>query len=198
MSGSADIPDSGVPFNQGLSNQPAGFNPAGPQWSPGGNFAPQVGGEPVLVTIGDISVTQSQVFTPSGSRPLGEVSWTVTDGSVTTSGIPVWAIIATIITFWFFLLGLLFLLVKETTTRGAMQVTVFGPGFVHTTNVPVISQAHVVDINARVNHARMLASAYATPQAGYQPPGAIGQPGTFGQPGASGQPGFGQEPTQGR
>jgi hypothetical protein len=166
-----------MPFEQQPGTQPDGHTPAESPWSPGGNLAPQTPIEPVLVTIGDISVTQSQVFTPSGARPLAEISWTVTDGSVTTSGIPVWAIVATIVTFWFFLLGLLFLLVKETTTRGAMQVTVFGPGFVHTTNIPVSAQPQVVDINARVNHARMLAAAYGTPQAspGYQAPGSTGQ-----------------------
>ena len=122
-------------------------------------------------------MTASRVFTPSGTRPLGEVTWAVTDGSVTTTGIPVWAIVCAIIGFFLFLLGLLFLLVKETTTRGAMQVTVLGSGFVHTTNISVTSQAQVTDINARVNHARMLAAAYATPQAspGDQAPGATGQ-----------------------
>jgi hypothetical protein len=89
----------------------------------------------------------------------------------------VWAIVCAIIGFFLFLIGLLFLLVKETTTRGAMQVTVFGPGFVHSTNIPVTSQAQVADINARVNHARMLAAAYGSPQAGpgYQAPGIGGQ-----------------------
>jgi hypothetical protein len=153
--------------------QPSGFNPAGAQWSNAGYLAPQMPTDPVLVAIGDISVTQSWVVTPSGARPLGEVSWTVTDGSMTTTGIPAWAIIAAVVTFWFFLLGLLFLLAKETTTRGAMQVTVFAPGFVHTTYIPVFSQPQVFDINARVNHARMLATAYAAPQAipGIQSPG---------------------------
>jgi hypothetical protein len=48
---------------------------------------------------------------------------------------------------------------------------------VHTTNIPVSAQPQVVDINARVNHARMLAAAYGTPQAspGYQAPGSTGQ-----------------------
>ena len=138
---------------------------------------PQAATEPVLVTIGDISVTGSWVFFPSGTRPLSEISWTVTDGSVTTTSIPAWAIVCAIIGFFLFLIGLLFLLVKETTTRGAMQVAVFGPGFVHTTNIPVTSQAQVTDINARVNYARMLAAAYGTPQAspGYPTPGTTGQ-----------------------
>jgi hypothetical protein len=177
MGGLPEMPDPGMSFQQRPGARSDGSGPAGAQWSPGGNPEPQAATEPVLVTIGDISVTASRVFTPSGTRPLGEVSWTVTDGSVTTTGIPVWAIVCAIIGVFFFLLGLLFLLVKETTTRGAMQVTVLGPGFVHTTNIPVTSQAQVTDINARVNHARILAAAYASPQAspGDQAPGATGQ-----------------------
>jgi hypothetical protein len=169
------------------------------------------------VAIGDISVTQSRVFTPSGVRPLSEVSWTVTDGTVTTTGIPTWAIICAIVGFFFFLLGLLFLLVKETTTRGTMQVTVYGPGFVHTTHITVTNPMQVVDVNARVNHARMLAGAYgpqqpglagpqqpgqqqvgfATPPAGFaapQQPGYPPQPGFTPQPGYTPQPGFAGQP----
>jgi hypothetical protein len=177
MSGSPEMPDSGTSFQQQPDVRPEGSGPAGAQLSSGGDPQSQAATEPVLVTIGDISVTESRVFTPSGTRPLGEVSWTVTDGSVTTTSIPVWAIVCAIIGFFLFLIGLLFLLVKETTTRGTMQITVFGPGFVHTTNIQVTSQAQVTDINARVNHARMLAAAYATPQAsrGDQGPGTAGQ-----------------------
>ena len=98
--------------------------------------APQLmGGEPVLVSIGDISVTATQVFTPSGTRPLAELQWTVTDMSLTNEGIPTWAIVCAIIFLVFCLLGLLFLLVKETSTKGSVQVTVHGPGFVHTTQM---------------------------------------------------------------
>jgi hypothetical protein len=177
MSGSPEMPNSGMSFQHPPDARSDASDPGGAQWSPGGEPEAQAATEPVLVTIGDISVTQSRVFTPSGTRPLGEVSWTVTDGSVTTTRIPVWAIVCAIIGFVLFLIGLLFLLVKETTTRGTVQVTVFGPGFMHTTNIPVTSQAQVTDINARVNHARMLAAAYASPQAspGYQAPGTAGQ-----------------------
>ena len=169
--------DSGMSFQQRPDARSDGSSTTGAQWSPVGGPERQAATEPVLVTIGDISVTASRVFTPSGTRPLGEVSWTVTDGSVTTTSIPVWAIVCAIIGFFLFLLGLLFLLVKETTTKGAMQVTVLCPGFVHTTSIPVTSQAQVTDINARVNHARLLAAAYATPQArpGHQVPGATEQ-----------------------
>jgi hypothetical protein len=144
--------------------------------------APGLPAEPVLVSIGDISVTQSTVYTPSGSRPLNEVSWTVADMSMTSQGIPSWAIVCAIIfTILFCGLGLLFLLAKEYKTTGAMQVTVSGPGFVYTSSIPVYSPVQVADINARVNYARTVAAA-AIPQAPFggvndQPPATWQQPG---------------------
>ena len=143
--------------------------------------------EPVLVTIGDISVTQTRVFTPSGSRPLNEVTWSVADMSVTSQAIPTWAIVAAIVGALFCLIGLLFLLVKETVTKGTIQVTVHGPGFVHTTQIPVNSQEQVADINNRVAYVRTVTASYG--------PGAPGQPGQPG-PGTEGGMGMGQ-PGQG-
>jgi hypothetical protein len=135
-------------------------------------------GEPVMVTIGDISVTSTTVYTPSGSRPLSEVSWTFTDLSTTSQGIPTWAIVCAIVFFLFCFLGLLFLLAKEDKTQGSVQVTVHGPGFVHTSTIPVTSMAQVGDINARVNYVRTLTA--STPQLGQ-----AGQPGDV--QGAQGQ-----------
>lgn len=142
--------------------------------------APGLPAEPVLVTIGDISVTQSTVYTPSGSRPLNEVSWSVADLTVSSEAIPTWAIVCAVVFFVFCFLGLLFLLAKESRTTGAMQVTVSGPGFVYTSSIPVQSQAQVADINARVNYARTVAA--AIPQA---PSGGVNDqsPATWQDPG---------------
>jgi len=150
--------------------------------------------EPVLVVIGDISVTATRVYTPSGSRPLSEVSWNITDLSVTSQEIPTWAIICAVVFFLFCFLGLLFLLAKETRTQGSLQVTVHSPGFVHTATVPVSSPAQVADINGRVNYVRTLAVAYGAPgQLPAQPWQGWDQPGQGGQ-----QPGQGwQQPGQG-
>jgi len=126
---------------------------------PGAGLEPYLSDEPVLVTIGDISVTASRVFTPSGSVPVSEVSWTFTDMSQTTQVIPPWAIVCAILFFVFCLLGLLFLLVKETRTLGSVQVTVTGRGFVHSTQIPVGSTAQIADLFARVNHARSVSAA---------------------------------------
>lgn len=116
----------------------------------------QPGAEPMLVSIGDIAVSQSWVTTPSGVRPVGEVSWSITDLSRTTEKIPVWAIVCTIIFVWFCLLGLLFLLAKERRTEGYVQVVVQAPGFVHTTQLPVYSTEQIADYNGRLNYARSI------------------------------------------
>jgi hypothetical protein len=115
--------------------------------------------EQPLVTVGDIMVSRSWVVTPSGTRPVGGLVWNVSDMSTTTTGIPVWAIVCTIVFVWFFLLGLLFLLAKETKTQGVVQVTVQGPNFVHFTQIPVYHLNAVSDVNARVNLARSLTAA---------------------------------------
>ena len=112
---------------------------------------------PVLVTIGDIACTQDEVITPSGRAPIVGTTWTFTDMSRTNSGIPAWAIVCAVIFFLFCFLGLLFLLAKEERTDGSVQVTVQGPGLLHTVQIPVFAQAAAMDFNARVNYARSLA-----------------------------------------
>ncbi len=109
--------------------------------------------------IGDITVTQSWVVTPSGTRPVGEVRWTFTDMSRTTQAIPTWAIVLAIVLAWACLLSLLFLLVKEERTDGSVQIVVQGTGFVHGTQLPVSSPAQIADYNARVNYARSVTAA---------------------------------------
>lgn len=121
----------------------------------------QASHEPQLVTIGDISVTPSSVVTPSGSAPIGEVHFFLTDLSHTRHSIPAWAIVCAVLFFLFCFLGLLFLLVKETRTEGHVQVVVQGPRLLHTVHLPVWSVDQVHDYNARVNYARSI-SATAT------------------------------------
>jgi len=123
---------------------------------PGGSTAQQG-----LVSLGDIVCTDAQVITPSGTVPLGQVTWAFADMSRTTRAIPVWAIVCAVLFFVFCFLGLLFLLAKEDRTEGWVQVVVQSPGFVHTVNLPVASVAQVADYSARVNYARSL-SAWAS------------------------------------
>lgn len=115
------------------------------------------GGEQTLVTLGDVVVTPTWVITPSGSAPVGRTTFTFTDMSQTTQGIPTWAVVCAVVFFLFCLLGLLFLLAKEERTFGHVQITVQGPGLLHTVAVPVFSPAQVYDMNARVNYARSVA-----------------------------------------
>jgi hypothetical protein len=156
-----------------------------PGYGPPGSAPALVNGEQVLVSIGDISVTATQVYTPSGSRPLSDVQWSVTDMSLTNEGIPTWAIVCAVIFVVFCFLGLLFLLVKETRTKGSVQVSVYGAGFVHTTQIPVFSPDQIADIHSRVTYVRTLnaTSPGAQPFPGNQGPGHL--------------PGQGQLPGQG-
>jgi hypothetical protein len=127
-----------------------------------GNWYPPAAGAPAvdapLVQIGDITVTSHWVVTPQGTRPLAGTTWLVTDLSGSYRAIPTWAIVMAVIGFFFLLLGLLFLLVKEDRTDGWVQVTVSARGFSHSTSIPVRSQYAVADIHNRVNYARSVAA----------------------------------------
>lgn len=116
---------------------------------------------PPLVTIGDITVTKTSVITPVGSIPLAKAQFNFSDMSRTERVTPAWAIVLAIIGFFFFLLGLLFLLAKEERTTGGVQVLVTGPGFMHTFQTPVNNSAVVRDFAGRVNYARSLVAAVA-------------------------------------
>lgn len=110
-----------------------------------------------LVQIGDISVDQQWVHTPTGWVPTAQATWTVQDLTLRTMVIPTYAIVLAIVTSVLTcLLGLLFLLIKEERPTGWLQVTVQGPDFVHTTQVPVNGQDMVTDTYARVEYARTL------------------------------------------
>ena len=116
------------------------------------------GAEPMLVTIGDIGVTERWVITPAGSYPLKGSQWIQSNNVQSTESIPTWAIVMMVIFFLFCLLGLLFLLVKERKTTGYVQVSVQADGAYYATQVPVSSPAHVADIEQRLNYVRMLAA----------------------------------------
>jgi hypothetical protein len=117
------------------------------------------GYEPWLVEIGDIGVTPTSVVTPTGTAPIGEVTFLFTDMTHTTQEIPTWAIVLAVVFFVFCLLGLLFLLVKETRTQGAVQIVVQGPNLLYTVTQRVSSHAQVWELNNRVNYARSIAAA---------------------------------------
>ncbi|MDH6181130.1 hypothetical protein M2152_001312 [Microbacteriaceae bacterium SG_E_30_P1] len=121
--------------------------------------APLGGPEQVLVSFGDIVVSRSWVVTPGGNAPLRGAQFLLTDSSRTETRTPTWAIVLAILGAFFFLLGLFFLLVKETVTSGFVQVTVIGERLTHTVAIPVTHHAAVVDVYNRVNYARQLVAA---------------------------------------
>jgi hypothetical protein len=115
--------------------------------------------EPVLVTIGDIACTQTQVITPMGRGSLRGTTWIATRQTTISEKIPTYAIVLAVIFALACLLGLLFLLIKERTLQGFVQVSVQGPGVCYATQVPVGTDAEVNDIESRVNYVRSLVSA---------------------------------------
>ncbi len=112
--------------------------------------------EPVLCSVGDIGVTQHWVITPNGTFPLRRTTWVSGNNTVTTSGIPTWAIVMCILTIWLCLLGLLFLLAKEQSTTGTVQVSVQGEGTYHVTQVPVSHWNGINQVEQRVHYIRGL------------------------------------------
>ena len=133
-----------------MSNQPPSEPPGG-QWSqppvPGIPQPPAVA--PVAAVpgfvfqLGDIGVTNDTVVTTSGNVALVGTSWFARDYSRTEDKIPTWAIVLAVVFAVFCLLGLLFLLVKEKTTTGYIEVQVQSGQFRHVTHIPVWTQAQV-------------------------------------------------------
>lgn len=115
--------------------------------------------EPWLTSIGDISVSQHWVLTPSGPHPIRGSVWTVTDMSRYEESISTAGIVLTIIFVWVCLLGLLFLLMKDRRMVGYIQVTVQGDGFYHSTLIPATHPQSVMNVHQAVNYARSLAAA---------------------------------------
>lgn len=115
--------------------------------------------EVALVTIGDITVSQNWLVTPNGNRPIRGTQFIVTDFSRTESKIPTWAIVLAVIGFFFFLLGLLFLLVREKVTTGSIQVSVQNGNLLHAVQIPAYSPQAAMDINSRVMYARQVVAA---------------------------------------
>lgn len=110
--------------------------------------------EPIRAQLGDIAVTDTQVHTPVGSYWLRGTTWTVSNQTFITQGIPAWAIVLAIVFFIFCLLGLLFLFVKERRVYGAVQVSVAGPGFSHSTYIPVYNEMAVFQVSRQVDWIR--------------------------------------------
>ncbi|MFF0272262.1 MULTISPECIES: hypothetical protein [unclassified Streptomyces] len=130
---------------------PAGV-PVPPQQVPG---VPQGGGAPLL-SLGDITVVGDQIITPAGPMPLKGSVWNAMDMSRTEEKMPTVAIVLAVVFFIFCLLGLLFLLMKEKTTTGFIQVTVTSGGKHHATMIPARGPDTIHWVMGQLNYARSL------------------------------------------
>lgn len=114
--------------------------------------------EPTLATLGDIAVSQHWVHVPSGRHPIRGTVWTVQDMTHTEEKVSTVGIVLAVLFFWFCLLGLLFLLMKDTRLVGWVQVSVQGDGFHHAAMIPASPNA-VPQAHQFVNYCRGLSAA---------------------------------------
>ena len=123
---------------------------------PIGAALPVASPEPIRVQFGDISMSDHWLVTPQGTMPLAGTQVFISDMSREERFIPGWAIALAIIGALFFLLGLFFLLVKETRTTGFMQITVSNGGFTYQSAEPGTGNraTQLYELQGRANYAR--------------------------------------------
>jgi hypothetical protein len=139
-----------------VSTGPVSTGPE-PTWN--GPARPAVGPGPVIVQIAEIGVTSTVVHTPTGDIPLAGSQWQVSDFWFSTQRTPRWAVIAAIVGFCVLtVFSLLFLLIKESTAQGTVQVVVTNGTYQYVARIPVRDQSAVTAINQQVNYVRTLAA----------------------------------------
>ena len=111
-----------------------------------------------VLTIGDIAITTDKVLTPNGTGSLADSQWIFSDMSRTESRIPATAVILAIVFAILCLIGLLFLLMKETITTGYAEVSVHSGNLYHKVQIPIKSKQDVDCIRELVNKAQSLAA----------------------------------------
>jgi len=114
--------------------------------------------EQQLTSVGDIGISQNWIMTPNGSYPIRGSLWTVTDMTQYRESVSTAGVVLCLIFVWFCLLGLLFLLMKDRSYTGYVQVTVQGKGFHYSTMIPVNNSGVAYSVNQTVNYARNLAA----------------------------------------
>jgi hypothetical protein len=112
----------------------------------------------VSFAIGDILIIGDQVMTPNGTGTLADSQWIFSDMSRTEARMPPTAIILAIVFALLCLLGLLFLLMKETKTSGYAEVSVHSGNLFHKVQIPVQSTGDVQRIRDMVYGAQSLAT----------------------------------------
>ncbi|PVE04206.1 hypothetical protein OIE62_26010 [Streptomyces scopuliridis] len=167
--GSPGVPEYDFPnptLADGAPGATAGYGYPGAAPAPGYGYPQSGAAYPVpagaagtpLVSIGDITVVGDSIITPSGTLPLRGAVWNATDMSRTEEKIPTHAIILAIVFFIFCLLGLLFLLMKEKTTTGFIQVTVTSGGKHHSTMIPANHAGTFQMVMGQISYARSLSA----------------------------------------
>ncbi|CAM3679151.1 hypothetical protein GCM10009799_39780 [Nocardiopsis rhodophaea] len=156
LPGGAPYPPDGRPHPGEVS--PYGGPPQAGGWQGPSDVSGGESASVPLTTIGDITVTRTEVITPSGRFPVKGSIWNVTDMTHQHESIPPVAIVLAILFFVFCLLGLLFLLMKERKITGSIQVTVQGNGVVHSTLIPARDPSTMMQVMQHVNYARSLAA----------------------------------------
>jgi hypothetical protein len=141
----------------GYPHQSPDYSQTQPGFAPVPMGAPAPMGGAPLVSIGDIAVMGDSIVTPAGTLPLRGSVWNATDMSRTEEKIPTHAVVLAIVFFIFCLLGLLFLLMKEKTTTGFIQVTVTSGGKHHSTMIPARGPETFQQVMGQINYARSLA-----------------------------------------
>ncbi|NUT07332.1 MAG: hypothetical protein HOV76_28050 [Hamadaea sp.] len=114
---------------------------------------------PIVARVGEISVSSTTIYTPTGEMPLRGSQWVVTDQWQAHSKIPTWAILLCILTFFCIpVFNFLFLLAKETYYTGMVVVSVTSAGRHYVARIPVNSQVQVATLQSQVNYIRSLAA----------------------------------------
>jgi hypothetical protein len=133
--------------------------PGGPGYGyPQAPLVPAAGAGAPLLSLGDITVLQDSIVTPAGTLPLKGAVWSVTDMSRTEEKIPTVGIVLAVVFAVVCLLGLFFLLMKEKTTTGYIQVTVTSGGRFHSTMIPASGPDTVHWVMGQINYARSLSA----------------------------------------
>lgn len=115
----------------------------------------------VLVSLGGVHATSTEIITPVGTWPLREVNAYAHDSTRVTQTTPAWAIVLAVLLVWFFLLSLLLLLAKESKVTGYVTLTVDHGHERYVGQIPV-SDVHQRDdamqraqyLQALIGHAR--------------------------------------------
>ncbi|WP_405497828.1 hypothetical protein [Nocardia sp. NBC_00511] len=111
-----------------------------------------------LLAIGDIGISEGLVTTPAGTLPLRGAVWTATDMSQSSESTPAYAVVLAILFLPMCFLGLLFLLIKQKSITGYVQVTVTSAGRYHSTLIAAQNESTFPMVMQQVNYARSVSA----------------------------------------